>query len=145
MKAIRVLIIETHPQVRKALAARLRTSTVIEVVDATADADDGLKASLELNPDVVLVDSKAARHIGPETGSLLNTLVQTKNNVIILATYSDENERRELLRAGARHYLLKDVQSEFLIDTILSLAEGGAGNHAATPESSELSPKNPHT
>lgn len=143
MKPIRVLIIETHSKVRRALAARLRTSTAIEVVDATANADEGLEACTQLAPDVVLVDSKAARQAGRSPRTLLEALVQSKTNVIVLATYSDEDERSDLLHAGAQRYLLKDFQSEHLIDTILSLACGGADSRSDSSEPSPLAPKKP--
>lgn len=119
MRAIRVLIIESHPKVRLALAARLGTAQGIEVVAVTVDTNAGLQAVAEFKPDVVLIDSKSA-HAGP--GGLRQTLMaiaQCSPHIIVLTTYSDEAEKNDVLEAGAQQYLLKDVQSDLLINSII--------------------------
>ncbi len=40
------------------------------------------------------------------------------NRVIILTSYSDEEERRQALAAGVRRYILKDLNSQHLIEAI---------------------------
>ena len=122
MQAIRVLIIESHPKVRLALAARLRAAEGIDVVAVTVDTSTGLEAAAEFEPHVVLIDSKAA-HAGP--GGLRKTLIDLTRcspHIIVLTTYSDEAEKTAVLRAGAERYLLKDVQSDLLIDSIFDTA-----------------------
>lgn len=122
MKTIRVLIIESHPKVRLALAARLRAAQGIQVVAAKEGVEDGLQAIAELKPDVVLIDSRAAQApaAGPET--TLERLASKPLGLIVLTTYCDERERAALLQAGACYYLLKNVQSELLLDSIADAA-----------------------
>lgn len=118
MQAIRVLIVECHPKVRLALAARLRAAEGIEVVAVTVDPNTGLKAAAEFEPHVVLIDSKSAQ-AGP--GGLRETLIalaEFSSHIIVLTTYSDEAEKKAVLGAGAERYLLKDVQSDLLISSI---------------------------
>lgn len=135
MKSIRVLIIESHPKVRKALAARLHASPEIEVVATTEDAVGAPHSWAELAPDVVLFDSKVARECGAKIAELLDALKTSGTGVIVLATYSNETERSELLEAGAHRYVLKDVDSDLLISVIRSVTERhpSAGSAPAVP------------
>lgn len=122
MKTIRVLIIESHPKVRLALAARLRAAQGIQVVAAKEGVEDGLQAIAELKPDVVLIDSRAAQAPAAGQETTLERLASKPLGLIVLSTYCDERERAALLQAGACYYLLKNVQSELLLDSIADAA-----------------------
>ena len=118
MQAIRVLIIESHPKVRLALAARLRAAEGIEIVAVTVDTNAGLEAAAECEPHVVLIDSKSAQSGPGGLQETMSALAECSPHIIVLTTYSDEAEKIAVLRAGAERYLLKDVQSDLLINSI---------------------------
>ena len=117
MNRTRLLIIEGHEAVRLALVARLATSADVEVVGSTGDPQEGLEQALTLHPDVILVELKGANGGGM---ALMRRLAEADmmSRVIVLTSYPDDEERRLALAAGARHYLLKDLDSQRLIETI---------------------------
>lgn len=132
MDPIRVMIIESHSQVRRALAGRLRTAPQVEVVGISADAGDGVAQAFELEPDVVLLDAKAAKTQPDGLVQVLKNLGRHRANVIVLATYTDEADRALVLRAGARRYLLKDVESKALLQAIQEAAAGRSPSKASS-------------
>lgn len=118
---IRLLIIEGHEAVRRALAARL-ASPEVEIVGSTGDHEDGLRQALALSPDVILLELK-----GPDSRwlELIRRLAEVGliNRVIVLTSYLDDEERRLVLEAGARDYILKDLHFEYLIEVMRQISQ----------------------
>lgn len=123
MEKIRVQIIDEHPAVCQALAARLSTVSSIEVVGAQSAFVDGLESLPSARPDVVLLELKWK---GDEEAESLNAiarlLARSSVAVIVLTSFVDEGERNRVLQAGARRYLLKDIDTGRLIDEIEAVA-----------------------
>jgi DNA-binding NarL/FixJ family response regulator len=118
---LRILIIDDHDDVRRALTARLNSAPEMTVVGETADAEDGLLKTRTLRPDVVLVETKRADGRGLE---IVSWIAQSGigARVVVLTSYPSEWERWAAHRAGAARYLLKDIGSPLLIDQIRSAA-----------------------
>jgi two-component system NarL family response regulator len=77
----------------------------------------------ELAPDVAIVDLR----MRPMDGVQLTTAMREQNpnaRVILLTTYDTDDEIFRGLRAGAASYLLKDVDSIELADTIRAVHSG---------------------
>ncbi|MBE2199359.1 MAG: response regulator [Anaerolinea sp.] len=124
MKKIRLLIIEEHAAVRRALEIRLRSATRIELLTTTDDLSVGRQAVHQSQPDVVLLGCKGSRN--EKLFSLIEAvreMVERQTAVIALASYADEVEREMLLQAGVSRYLLKDINSPQLINEIESIAQ----------------------
>lgn len=121
MNRTRLLVIESHEAVRQALVARLATSDEVEVVANTGDPEEGLRQALLLRPDVIVVELKGSNGGGL---GLMRRLAEAGliSRVIVLTSYPDDEERLFVLRAGARHYLLKDLDSQHLIETIQAVS-----------------------
>jgi DNA-binding NarL/FixJ family response regulator len=122
---IKVLIVERHPAVRRALAKRLGDCAELEVVDAVGDMATAAERLRTLSaeggraPDAVV--------LGLETGTdeqLFATLDEVRHladgdaAVVVLAPYADEVERLLMLQAGVKRYLLKHIDSPRLIREI---------------------------
>lgn len=84
------------------------------------DRDEALRMVCEQRPDVVLMDIRID-HNGAEFLSQMATAVP-QSGIVILTGYVTEGERSELMRAGARAILLKEINSERLVRTIQSVA-----------------------
>ncbi|MBM4422531.1 MAG: response regulator transcription factor [Chloroflexi bacterium] len=114
---LRVYIIDCHDEVRRALAARLKTSPDIAVVGDTGDADEGLQKTTTLQPDILLVETKRSDGRGLE---IVKAIAQSelKTKVIVLTSYASEWERVTMAHSGAARYLLKDIASAQLIEEI---------------------------
>jgi DNA-binding NarL/FixJ family response regulator len=119
MKKIRLLIIDEHRAVRRALGVRLRSSAEIDVLAAAVNASEGHNFIKDELPSAVLFGLKSTR--GRELDSTISAVAELAGKglpVIVLASYSDDIERELLLQAGASRYLLKDINSTQLIDEI---------------------------
>jgi DNA-binding NarL/FixJ family response regulator len=125
---LRLLIIDDHDAVRRALTARLNAAPGMQVVAETADAEEGLQQTRALRPDVALVETKRADGRGLE---IVSWIAQSGLGVrvIVLTSYPSEWERWAAHRAGAARYLLKDIGSPLLIDQIRNAASDTLSLH----------------
>ncbi len=124
MTPVRVVVIEAHPEVRQALASRLASAGDVDVVAAASGLSEGLEAVRRLAPDVVLLGMGVAQGgMDPHpVASLRGALGAQAPPILVLTTFADEEARQAALGAGASGYLLKTVQSDRLIEEILSAA-----------------------
>lgn len=134
MAKIRVLIIDEHPAVCEALAARLGSVASIEVVGAESAFQDGLDCLDIAKPDVIILELKWKSEGDTEPlAAIARRLSGDSTAVIVLTSFVDEAERIHVLQAGARRYLLKDIDTRRLIDEIEAVAAEAAshfGQHA---------------
>src|SRR5512136_2228350 len=64
---MKLLIIDDRETVRQALEARLRHAPEFEIVGSAGSSEEGVRAALELAPDVVLLEIKMADGKGLDT------------------------------------------------------------------------------
>jgi len=117
---VKLLIIDDRETVRQALEARLRYAPEIELVGSAGSSEDGVRAALDLSPDIVLLEIKMADGKGLDT---CRRIAQASSSiaVIVLTSYVDEDERQAAFQAGASSYVLKDIDSQRLIRAIESV------------------------
>jgi DNA-binding NarL/FixJ family response regulator len=122
---IRVLIVDDHEMVREGLMAMLRPEPDIEVVGQTGLGAAVAKLVENTRPDVVLLDARL-----PDVGGVevCRRLVRTHPgvSVIILTTYTDVELVEECIQAGARGYVVKDVERFSLKESIRAVSRGQA-------------------
>ena len=121
---IRVLIADDQTLFREGLRAVL-TAHGIEVVGEAGDGNEAVELSRQLQPDVVLMDLRMPRLNGAEATRRLQQLLHPPR-VIALTTFEDDQALFEVLRAGARSYLLKDSPSDQLVEAIELATRGEA-------------------
>ncbi len=125
MRKTRVLIIDEHEAVRRALEARLRQSEEVEVVGCTGCWQEGVHLAVERMPDVVLLETK--RSDGQGLAALRRLRAECPlARIVVLTSYPDAQERREALRLGAVRYLLKEIGSTHLVREIRSVVPSHA-------------------
>ena len=91
---------------------------------ALGEGEEVIDRIRELAPEVVLMDVKMPKLDGVESIRQMRKL-GLDTPVILLSAYSDEEYVVEGLRAGARGYLLKDVDRDELVLAIRTVREGG--------------------
>lgn len=123
MKPIRVLIIDDHTLFRSGIKLLLERQEGFEVVGEASDGLEGVKRAKQLKPDVVLLDLHMPVTGGLVTIPLLRDEVP-KTEIIMLTVSEDTDDLLEALRMGARGYLLKNIETEFLLDSIRRAAAG---------------------
>lgn len=120
---IRVLIVDDHTLFRSGIKALLQRHEDFEVVGEAGDGLEGLKRAKSLQPDVVLLDLHMPGIGGREAVKLLAEEVP-ECNVLLLTVSEDAEDLIETIRAGARGYLLKNIETDFLLNAIRSAARG---------------------
>ena len=122
---IRVLIVDDHSVVRRGLAAIIDMEEDAIVVGQAGDGAEAIELWRNLHPDVVLMDLRmpgvdgveAIRRIRAEDGEA---------GIIVLTTFDHDEDIYAGLRAGAKAYLLKDVEPEELFRCIRAVHAGEA-------------------
>jgi two-component system, NarL family, nitrate/nitrite response regulator NarL len=120
---IRVLIIDDHTLFRSGVKALLARQPGFEVVGEAADGLDGIKRAKALKPDVVLLDLHMPGLPGREAVKILVEEVP-ESHVVMLTVSEDAQDLVETLRSGACGYLLKNIETQALLDSIRRVAEG---------------------
>ncbi|MGM9923434.1 MAG: response regulator [Bacillus sp. (in: firmicutes)] len=123
-----IIIIDDHQLFREGVKRILEFESTFEVV---AEGDDGNEAVglVEAHkPDVVIMDINMPQVNGVEaTKQLVRQFPETK--VIILSIHDDENYVTHALKTGASGYLLKEMDSDALIQAVKVVADGGSYLH----------------
>jgi DNA-binding NarL/FixJ family response regulator len=136
---ITVLIADDHPVVRQGLAVLLDVQDDIELVGEASDGPAAVRLTMQLAPDVLLLDLKLPGLDG--MGVLAELRAHgTLSRVLILTSAAGPTGPALALQAGAAGFLYKDVDPDALVRAIRSvhdghtvLAPGAAGLVAARP------------
>lgn len=127
-RPIRVLIVDDHGVVREGLRAYLELEPDILVVAEARDGEEAVRRAHELAPDVVLMDLMMPRMNGVEATTLIKGR-HPDTHVIVLTSFVDEERVVPAMRAGATSYLLKDVAAADLVRAIRGAFAGQAQLH----------------
>jgi DNA-binding NarL/FixJ family response regulator len=121
MKKVRILLADSHPHVRRQLAARLQREPDIEIVGQASNSGQALRFALDGDPDILLIDPMMRDGFGLANLRQIVSRVP-KIAIIVLTAYADTALQMELTRMGVKHILSKGLASEILIDTIRGMA-----------------------
>ena len=123
MTTLRVLVADDHPLYRDGLIAALATAR-FDVVGEAADGRQAVALSLELQPDVVIMDLDMPGMSGVEaTRRIAHRNPQVA--ILVLTMLADDDSVFAALRVGARGYLLKGAEQAEIIRAVHTVAEGG--------------------
>lgn len=121
--SVRILIADDQALFREGLSTLLSVHKDIEVIGQASNGEEAVDLALQLRPDVILMDMQMPILNGVgATRRLKKSLPECR--VIVLTTFTDNETIFEALRAGAMGYLLKDVDSAQLADSVRATARG---------------------
>lgn len=130
MTTIRVLVVDDHTLFRGGIKLLLQRQTGFEVIGEAGGGLEGIKAARRLNPDVILLDLHMPEMSGLETIPLLREEVP-QARIIMLTVSEDAEDLLQALQAGACGYLLKNIDTDFLLQ---SIARAAAGESVMSPQ-----------
>lgn len=122
-KKIRILLADDHAMVRQGFRMILAAQPDMEIVGEAGNGREAVTLAGELQPDVVVMDVAMPELNGIEATRRITT-ASPRTRVLALSMYKDSVYVREILRAGARGFLLKDAIDRDLLAAVRSVAAG---------------------
>ena len=123
VERIRILIVDDHPLIREGLRAVLETQPDMELVGEARDGNEAVIRAGALKPDVVLMDLSL-----PEMDGLKATRQILHNDpsvrVLVLSNYLDDDKVFNVLKAGAKGYILKETFPQELRQAVRNVYQG---------------------
>lgn len=120
---IRVLLVDDHSLFRSGIRSLLQRHPEFLVVGEACDGVEGIKRCKQLKPDVILLDLNMPGMSGVETLQLMRQ--DCPATAIIMLTVSEESHDLALaMRAGAQGYLIKNIETDYLLRAIRRAAAG---------------------
>jgi two-component system response regulator NreC len=122
--AIRIVVADDHTLIRETLSAFLRQQEDMEVVGEAADGPTVMELTERLQPDVVVMDVSMPPALSGLEATRWIAATWPNVKVVALSMYASRRYVAEMLKAGARAYLLKDVDFDNLATAVRTVAEG---------------------
>jgi two-component system NarL family response regulator len=122
---IRIAIIDDHEMVRAGLRAILQAEPDFEIVAESESADGIVELVDQTKADLILLDARLPGVSGPEACRLL-AASHPETAVLIVSTYSDDELVNQCIQAGAKGYLIKDIEPFSLKESIRAVHRGEA-------------------
>ncbi len=120
---LRVIVADDHPLFREGVVHSLSLEEDIEVVAEAASGTEAVRLATELLPDVVVMDLGMPKGGGIEaTRQIAASMPATA--VLVLTVSEDRDDLLEVLKAGARGYVLKGVAAHGLVHAVRAVTQG---------------------
>lgn len=128
--SIRILLVDDHTLFRSGLKALLSRQADFEIVGEASDGLEGVKLAEQLKPDLVLLDLDMPVMNGTE--ALAQMLAANRELPVVMLTVSEDAEDlKEAFVLGARGYLVKNIDVEYLVNGVRQVV---AGESVMSPE-----------
>jgi NarL family two-component system response regulator LiaR len=125
---IRILIADDHAIVRDGTRALLATVGDIEVVAEAENGSEAVAKARSLQPDVILMDIMMPVMDGIEAiGKIVERDPEAR--ILVLTSFAADDQVFPAIKAGARGYLLKDSDSQELVQAIRQVYRGESWLH----------------
>ena len=122
-KSIRVLLVDDHPIVRRALEHIIGKEDDMTICGEAGDAADGLEAVLDLKPDLAVVDISLKGKSGIE---LIKDIRARKIRmpIVVLSVHEETTYAERALSAGAQGYIGKDEAPKVIVAALRKVLGG---------------------
>ncbi|MDQ4090033.1 MAG: response regulator transcription factor [Actinomycetota bacterium] len=124
---IRVLLADDQALVRAGFKALLDAQPDIHAVGEAGDGDQAARLTMELRPDVVLMDIRMPGRDGLEATRMIASDDRLAGvRIVILTTFELDEYVFEAIRSGASGFLVKDTEPVELLRAVRAVAAGDA-------------------
>ncbi|RLE15541.1 MAG: DNA-binding response regulator [Actinobacteria bacterium] len=122
-ETIRILVADDHPLFREGVVNTLGDEPDIEVIAEASDGEGAVQQTVELLPDIAILDLTMPGIGGIAATSEISARCPA-TAVLILTVSEDTDDLLQALKAGARGYVLKGVSGQGLIHAVRSVTAG---------------------
>src|SRR5512142_1993148 len=121
--ALRIILVDDHEVVRLGLKSLLARNPEFKIVGEAANATEAVDKTLELKPDIVVMDIRLPGKSGIEACREITTR-QPETKVIMLTSYAEDELLFDAIAAGASGYVLKQIGSGELVRALETIGRG---------------------
>jgi DNA-binding NarL/FixJ family response regulator len=121
--AIRVLLADDHPIVRKGLRSSIEEHEGIEIVGEAGDGEAALQLIHRLSPDIAVLDVDMPKMDGFAVAREVQKLGLT-TKIVFLTLHTDPDFFDSAIQCGGKGYLLKDGASEEIVSGLRAVNAG---------------------
>ena len=127
-ESIRILIVDDHAVVREGLRALIEVNPEMELAGEAADGVEAVQKARSLQPDVILLDLVMPRKGGIEAISEIKE-ENPNARILVLTSFAEDDKVFPAIKAGALGYLLKDSSARELLQAIRDVYRGEPTMH----------------
>ena len=120
---IKIIIADDHALLRQGIRNVLELEEDLLVIGEAGDGEQAVQKTVELMPDILLLDINMPKFNGLEVIRKINEQVK-QVKIVVLTMHDDENYVMEVIKAGAVGYLLKDIEAGMLVTAIRTVYDG---------------------
>lgn len=121
---IKVLLVDDHIYIRKAIRQLLETTRYIQVVATACNGIEAVDKAHSHRPDIVIMDISMSLMDGLEaTRQILADIPDIR--VLMLSSHDNQEYIQSALEAGAVGYVVKEAIAREMLEAIRSLFGGG--------------------
>lgn len=124
-ETITILIADDHPLFRKGLRALLATVPQVQVVGEAASGTEAVRMVEQLQPNLMLMDLQMPGGDGL-TAIRQIAAAHPHVHILVVTMFEDDDSVFAAMRAGARGYVLKDMDDDEMTRAILAVGHGEA-------------------
>ncbi len=122
MRDLRILIADDHELIRRGVRNLISTRDGWQIVGEASDGADALEKTCRIKPDVAIIDFSMPKLDGSATAAEIARLAP-RTSVIVLTMHDSDHVIREVLRSGAKGFVLKSDADNDLIEAVEAVAQ----------------------
>lgn len=123
MKKLVLLLVEDHALVREGLKKVIETFSFVHRIDTASHGAEAIEKVKKNNYDLILMDISMPEMNGVEATQAILQL-KPHQKILGLSMHAEESFISEMIRKGAKGYVLKDADVEEIAEAIQSVANG---------------------
>ena len=125
---ISVLIVDDHEIVRRGIRDYLETQADFSVIGEAGSGEQAIQMTLDLVPDIVLMDLILPGLDGIESTRRIKSL-SPRTQIVVLTSFHEDEHIFPALKAGATAYILKDIRMDQLAEALHKAVNGEVTLH----------------
>ena len=122
MTQLRLLVVDDHAVVRRGVRALLESQPGWEICGEATNGEEAVRKAAALKPDIVVLDISLPGLNGLEATSRI-LKESPESEVLILTMHHSEELAQQVIKAGARGYVLKSDADQSLIAAVDKLRQ----------------------
>ncbi|MGF7185044.1 DNA-binding NarL/FixJ family response regulator [Desulfitispora alkaliphila] len=125
MEPVKILLVDDHVLVRKGIISLMATEEQFEIVGEASNGIEALELAKEVMPDIILMDINMPQCNGIEATKLIKKQLPYVK-IVMLTVCEDDQHLFEAVKSGASGYLLKNLEPDNLVSSLLEVVKGEA-------------------